>query len=475
MKYISMSLYLCSALLILLLLASDASAQAVRARVVKYPRAVPDSYIVQLNVARSEVEQVARELVQTHGAQFERVRGRDSLFSNGLKGFGARMSSAVADAVAQDPRVALVEENAVVDASVSLSDQRQWNLDRADETTPIMQIMGQGVQYVGNLQYNYITSGNDVYVYVVDGGVYSLHPEFKPGQVVSGPNFSGDSWPANRPCDGEQTPGNYQIGTHGTAVASVIGGQTVGVAPNAKIVPIKIADCYGYSQLLWYCWGVDWIATPSYPGDIQRGNPYPKIGAVANMSIFIDAATPWDTTTPPTSLENAVNNVVAAGVTMVVSANNQFNNNCTTVPARMAYGNQSGYPSTYRVISVGGTDQLDRRWQCSNWSDCVTGSVGSNAGPCVDIYAPAHDVKVAYPGANGQNLYRAAGGWSSGTSFAAPYVAGLAARWQEKYGRTLAPITVWGLIWDNKGALGTNFDGDNVATNDYIARMGGNL
>lgn len=386
------------------------------------------------------------------------------------------MSAQVAEAIAADPRVALIEEDAIVGTSVSLPDFRQWNLDRADETASIMNSSG---IYTGNRQYNYVTSGNQVYVYVVDAGVYAAHPEFKAGQVVSGPNFSDDGHSATNPCGGDMPPPTENqpeaIGSHGTAVASVIGGQTVGIAPNVTIVPIKVMGCFGQGRLLWWCWGVDWIAAP-WQGDIQTGNPYPKAGSITSMSIFVESTAPFDTATPLTSLENAVNNAISSGVTVVVSANNQSNSGCTTVPARMGYGNVA-YISPFRVITVGGTDEKDRLWKCADWNDCtISGNTGSNTGPCVDIYAPAHDVKVAFPGrlGEGEPQYRRTGGWSSGTSFAAPYVAGLAARIQERYGRTLAPESVWNLVQGSSCPLGPDFDGDGVSANDIFARMAGN-
>ncbi len=243
---------------------------------------------------------------------------------------------------------------------------------------------------------------------------------------------------------------------------------------------MKVGNCDNGIQLLWVCWGLDWIITPPSPdGDIQKGNPYRSTGAmVCNMSMFIDSANPWDHVTPITSMENEVNNLVRAGVTVVVSANNQANSNCTTSPARLAYGNAANYPSYYHVISVGGTDELDHLWRCTDWNECapppqVENDPGSNTGACVDIYAPAHSVKVAWYGLDQLNNpvdYRRAGQPSSGTSFAAPLVAGIAARILQTYPWWL-PDQVWSQIQAQSIALPANFDGDSISTNDRIAHM----
>lgn len=268
------------------------------------------------------------------------------------------------------------------------------------------------------------------------------------------------------------------IGTHGTAVASVIAGRQVGVAPGALVVPVKIANCNSTAELLWWCWGVDWIASEP-TDDIQTGNPYRHNGrGVINMSILIDADNSWDVNTPIGAFEHAVQNVLAAGFVVVASANNQNNSNCTTSPARLGYNNYDPWSSEiwrsapHRVITVGGTDEQDRRWLCSNQNDCPPDGTtpGSNAGRCVDLYAPAHNVMVAHFGGDcvdGQVCYRAPGWPSSGTSFAAPAVAGYAARLLQA-NPWMSVVQVRDQIISDSTPLPPNFDGDGVAANDRI-------
>lgn len=98
------------------------------------------------------------------------------------------------------------------------------------------------------------------------------------------------------------------------------------------------------------------------------------------------------------------------------------------------------------VITVGGTDRNDQRYQCAT---CVGHDPGSNFGPCVGIYAPAHNIHSA-PLASA-TAFREDPLWlggstaeamTSGTSFAAPIVAGVAARVRQRY-PTYNPRQIW--------------------------------
>lgn len=125
----------------------------------------------------------------------------------------------------------------------------------------------------------------------------------------------------------------------------------------------------------------------------------------------------------------------------------------------MGYGNEAGFASANRTITVGGTmafaegGYADQRWICDDaparppapagcdspggWAD---DNPGSSYGPCVSIWAPAWNLRVAHSAH--ANSYRDPGGASSGTSFSAPYVAGVIARLFE-LNPTLSSTQVW--------------------------------
>ncbi|XVV12213.1 S8 family peptidase [Actinoplanes sp. CA-131856] len=164
---------------------------------------------------------------------------------------------------------------------------------------------------------------------------------------------------------------------HGTHVASTIGGATHGVAEDVKLVGVRVLDCKGNGSYKQIIAGIDWVAK-------QTARP-----AVANLSLG---------GTTSKALDDAVDRAVAKGITVVVAAGNDNRDSCTQSPAR-----------TPAAITVGATDQNDTRWSSSNY------------GSCVDIFAPGVRIEGASTASN------TALKLMSGTSMAAPHVAGAAA------------------------------------------------
>lgn len=284
--------------------------------------------------------------------------------------------------------------------------------------------------------------------------------EPQPGITEESP-VALDYAPETNPCFGWQTD-DAGVG-HGTAVASVLGGNTTGVAKNVTIVPVKIMNCQNQGSMLAMARGLDWIyqdmtcpnqSTPCVP----RNNR-----AVVNMSVIVNAnlanvycEDPYQTTNQPigyslciASIEHEVNTLIGGNIPVVVAAGNQNSPYCTMSPSRLGYGNESAVPSTYRTITVGATafdpaTNSDQRWSCVNtpaqcsWS--YGADEGSNSGACVSIWAPGWKIKVA--GAGGSTSYRSPGQPSTGTSFAAPLVAGAVARLLQWY-PTMTAQQVW--------------------------------
>jgi len=212
--------------------------------------------------------------------------------------------------------------------------------------------------------YTYDTTASNVYTYIVDTGVRPNHNDFG-NRVTSGYTAINDGQGSND-CNG-----------HGTHVAGTVAGSTWGVAKSAVIVPVRVLDCQGGGTNSGVIAGMDWVAA-------NHTKP-----AVANMSLGGGASTATD---------NAVTNMRNAGVTVVVAAGNENQNACNVSPAR------SG-----DAITVGSTTNNDSRSNFSNW------------GNCVDIFAPGSDITSAWHTSN------SATNTISGTSMAAPHVAGVAA------------------------------------------------
>jgi subtilisin family serine protease len=213
-------------------------------------------------------------------------------------------------------------------------------------------------------RYSFNATGSGVNAYIIDTGIRLTHSEFG-GRAYSG--FSSiDDGLGTEDCHG-----------HGTHVAATVAGSTTGVAKDARLYAVRVISCAGYGSLSELIAGLDWVAQ-------NRVLP-----AVANMSIGGNLST---------ALNAAVANTVASGVTVTVSAGNYANDACMWSPS-----------SEPTAITVAATDSLDQR------------AFYSNYGKCVDLFAPGSFIYSA--GTADDNSYRL----MSGTSMAAPHVAGAAA------------------------------------------------
>ena len=208
--------------------------------------------------------------------------------------------------------------------------------------------------------------GSGVNAYIVDTGISSTHIDFT-GRMSTG--FSSIT-------DGN---GTNDCNGHGTHVAGTTAGTTYGIAKSATLIPVRVLDCIGSGTTSGVIAGLDWIV-----GHHTAGTP-----AVANMSLGGLASA---------ALDAAVQNVINDGVVMAVAAGNDGLNACNYSPARAA-----------NAITVGSTTTADAR------------STFSNTGTCVDIFAPGSSITSAWIGNT------TAISTISGTSMAAPHVAGVAA------------------------------------------------
>ncbi|GAB3152926.1 hypothetical protein GCM10027290_44760 [Micromonospora sonneratiae] len=215
--------------------------------------------------------------------------------------------------------------------------------------------------------YTYNSMGTGVTAYIIDTGIRIAHTDFG-GRAVYGYDATDGSLPADD-CNG-----------HGTHVAGTVGGRTYGVAKNVRLVAVRVFGCGSSGSLSVIIAGVNWVT-----GNHAAGQP-----AVANMSLGGSLNT---------SLNTAVSNSILDGVSYVVAAGNSNANACNYSPA-----------SVSTALTVGATDSTDTRASFSNY------------GQCLDLFAPGVSVLSAWYTSN------TATNTISGTSMAAPHVAGVAAR-----------------------------------------------
>jgi subtilisin family serine protease len=263
--------------------------------------------------------------------------------------------------------------------------------------------------------YNYNQDGINVHAYIPDTGILSNHQDFT-GRIGNGFSAINDA-NGTEDCNG-----------HGTHVAGIVGGTTYGIAKKVTLHPIRVLNCAGSGSFAGVVAGIDWIA----------GNMIKP--AVVNMSLGGAGNAPI--------LEDAIKNTIAKGAFFVVSAgNSQRDDSCKYSPAKLGEATS--------VLTVGATDKDDNL------------ASYTNVGKCVNIFAPGTAILSAYKGSTSDAKSL------SGTSMAAPHVAGAAALYLAG-NPTATPAQVRQALLDS--ATSGKVKGlDNVSPNKllYITNSGG--
>ncbi|WP_030676145.1 S8 family peptidase [Streptomyces sp. NRRL B-1347] len=300
-------------------------------------------------------------------------------YSAALNGYAVRATAAEARRLAADPSVADVVADRKI--HVDLGARAAAPQAAARQPNPPSWGLDRIDQKNLPLDKSYTaprTKGAGVTVYVIDTGVRTSHKDFG-GRARSGWDFIGND-PVAQDANG-----------HGTHVAGTVAGTKYGVAKKAKIVAVRVLDSEGGGTLAGIIAGVDWVTRNA------------RKPAVANMSIGTPAFAPLDA---------AVRKSVASGVTYSVAAGNESEPATNSSPARVK-----------EALTVGASDRRDKRPSFSNY------------GSRLDLFAPGVAIKSA------SNTSNTATATYSGTSMAAPHVAGVAALYLADH-RTAKPAKV---------------------------------
>ena len=213
-------------------------------------------------------------------------------------------------------------------------------------------------------EFTYANTASDVTIHVLDTGVNLNHNEFD-GRLVEGFDAIDEGGDADD-CQG-----------HGTHVAGTAAGTEFGVAKEAKIAPIRVLDCGGTGSYEGIIEGINWV-TENAEGP-----------TVANMSL----GGPSDQ-----AVDDAVSAAIDSGVTVIAASGNDATDACNYSPA-----------SVESAITVNNSNIDDGQSNTSNY------------GSCTDLYAPGSDITSAWIDGDDAEYT------DSGTSMAAPHVAGAAA------------------------------------------------
>ena len=390
--------------------------------VVSYARAdraaggavVPGQYIVVFEDSVENAGLVEEDLLARTRAQ------RLGSYRTAIKGFSARLSASDLKTVANDPRVAFVSE----DREVSSAQLRGNAGARGRKPLPPPVVIPPQTLPTGVDRINAegkTNTGAGVHVAVIDTGIALKHPDLA-ANIAGGKN-----------CTTSNTSDYADQNGHGTHVAGTIAALNdsqgvVGVAPGAKLWAVRVLDRNGSGTWSSVICGLDFVASKSP----ATGGPI----SIANMSLGgVGVSDNNCGNTNKDALHKAVCRVRDAGVTLVVAAGNSGANASGFVPA--AYDDA--------VITVSALAD----------SDGTTGGLGaatsygaddtfasfSNFGTAVDLGAP------------GTSIYSTvlSGGYGSmsGTSMAAPHVAGAAALYLATH-----PAATWSTVRDALVASG---------------------
>jgi subtilisin family serine protease len=218
----------------------------------------------------------------------------------------------------------------------------------------------------------------------VDTGVRGSHEQVigrvLPGIDIPTDNGSSKVNPETSDCDG-----------HGTHVAALAAGSTVGVATQARLIAVRVLDCNGDGEVADVVNALQWV----------RAHHRSGVAAIVNLSFGVDLGDDG------TSIDREVQALIDEGVVVTVASGN---------------GDAAGRPIDACKIAPGDVP------------DALTvGAVGildvvayySNNGQCVDLYAPGGDrfrgLESAWKDSDTDYEF------DVGTSMASPLVAGYAA------------------------------------------------
>ena len=350
-------------------------------------------------------QDVANEMARVHGLSVEHV------YSKALNGFSAAIPQARLEKIKADGRVQFVSEDKLVETFI--------------QATP------SGISRI-NASTN-LNKGTGIGVAVIDTGIDLTHLDLKANIV------------ANYSCIRGKKTGLDDNG-HGTHVAGTIAALNnstgvVGVAPEAKLIAVKVLNSAGSGTWSSIICGIDWVTANAGKYNIK----------VANMSLGGGGSSDNNCgNTNNDALHKAICKSATAGIIYTVAAGNSGANSSGFVPA--AYDDA--------VITVSALADSDGE---SGGLGAVT-SYGlddtfasfSNFGSVVDLGAPGVSIYSTWKG-GGYNTI-------SGTSMASPHVAGSAALYIKSH-----PGFSWSQVRDGLAANAEDLNAGHTDSSGFHA------
>ena len=356
---------------------------------------IPGQYIVVLNDDALNLRDILSEV-----ANKVNIEGTEILhiYEDVLNGFAISVpNERVIEALEQSPFVDYIEKDKIVKA--------------------FAQTLPSGVNRVdGDLSSTKSGNGGGAIntdIAILDSGIHTSHSDlniYHQKTFVSGTSSGNDD------------------NGHGTHVAGIAAARdnsigVVGIAPGAKLWAIKVLDRNGSGALSTIIKGIDYIK--QYASQIE----------VANLSLGCECKS--------SAFDTAINNAVKAGITFVVASGNSGKDASTFSPANN--------PNVIAVSAIGDSDgKCGGTGPSTGYGRDDTLASFSNYGAVVDMTAPGTKIYSTYKG----NSYAT----MSGTSMAAPHVAGAAALYEASHPGA-SPSEVRNALLSNGSTSSTTCDG----------------
>jgi subtilisin family serine protease len=292
-----------------------------------------------------------------------------NIYERVLNGFAIRVpNERVLEAIQRNPNIAYVEPDMKVQAFAQFLPRGVNRVDGDLSST----ISGNGAGSV------------NADIAILDTGIQLSHPDltvYRQRTFVAGTSSANDD------------------NGHGTHVAGIAAAKdntigAVGMAPGARLWAVKVLDSSGSGSISNIIKGIDYV-TQNTPIDI------------VNMSLGCKCAS--------SSLNTAISNSIKAGITYVVAAGNSGQNAASFSPAN--------HPSVIAVSAIVDTDgKCGTKGISTSYGGDDRLASFSNYGSVIDMAAPGVSIYSTYKGSTYATL--------SGTSMAAPHVAGAAALYE---------------------------------------------
>lgn len=339
--------------------------------------------------------------------------------------------------------------------------------------------------------YTYTLDGTGVDVVIQDSGIQANHPEFQDADGNS--RVQQIDWFTASGITGTMPTGHYtDYDGHGTHVAGITAGRTYGWAKNARIYSVKVDGLEGAADpnggiSVSNCFDVIKAWHAAKPIDPATGVKRPTIvnmswgynayytsvssmnyrGATYSGTQIDTGAERWAFGLVPltvgpyyktniriSSVDVDIQELVDAGVHVVIAAGNNYHkidvaggldyNNYAVTNNGTIYYNRGSSPLDDEAIKVGNIDSAEHA------GGLEQAAQSSEKGPGVDIWAPGTNIMSATSNTNafsGQPYYRNVNFKQvniSGTSMAAPQIAGLGALYlQLNPSTTPAQLKTW--------------------------------